>query len=30
MDIGERIKYVRMLRGIRQEELADKVGLGYN
>ena len=30
MNIGKRIKYVRMLRGMRQEELAGKVGLGYN
>ncbi|WP_338108306.1 helix-turn-helix transcriptional regulator [Thomasclavelia spiroformis] len=30
MNIGERIKYVRMLRGMRQEELAGKIGLGYN
>ena len=30
MNIGERIKYVRMLRGMRQEELAGKVVLGYN
>ena len=30
MDIGERIKYVRQLRGITQSELAEKVGFtGY-
>ena len=27
MDIGERIKYVRQLRGITQSELAEKVGI---
>lgn len=28
MDIGEKIRYVRQLRGLTQEELAIKVGLG--
>lgn len=28
MDIGERIRYVRQFRGLTQEELAIKVGLG--
>lgn len=30
MNIGEKIKYVRMLREMQQEGLAGKVSLGYN
>ena len=28
MDIGQRIRFVRLFRGMKQEELAEKIGLG--
>ena len=27
MDIGQRIRFVRLFRGMKQEELAEKIGL---